>query len=391
MQEQLKYIYSSETDSYFQFTGKQTLSDILNLDRNSYFDKREIIIETIMAIQDVEVALQQCEGFKSNEEDYSGVIKKLIPTFEEKMSVDNRAMHQDLYADVLEQVDVSSLNEIEKGMYHIGVAQYFNNFGRWGRTDFHRSVFSHLEGIEKESVNLSTQYTEMEEVYYKVQSVAEQIEDITKDLEYLVADLAAIQFENIGTAIDELKKVTKQNYLLSGEVDIDVLDTSLMAEDKAFVEQAKQREEIDLYFDLGLIDDGLERGQVRYEELGSYVEHGKFEISKVEAYIETNPEYKDQLERIHQVLGAYGNHRAKASAENPDHEYTELDRLNLGMAMNIVKELEVIPEGRELYDLEIDGPLCTIIEQWKEPILELPSDVYPMYSEVGATGIQGEE
>ncbi|MFV0480251.1 MAG: hypothetical protein ACK5LZ_06770 [Anaerorhabdus sp.] len=280
VQEQLRHIYSSETDSLFQFTGKQILSDIINLDRNSYFDKRESIIATIMDIQDIELELQRYIGFKSSEQNYSEGIKLYLNSFEEEMSANNKDMAGGLYSRVYEQVDVSSLNGFEKNQYDSIIRHYVMGFGEWGYTEFHKSIFNHLDTIGTEINNLSLTYTNMEDVYYKVQSMGEQIEDITTDLERVVNDLATIQFENINRAMDELTKIVKENYILSGEADTDVLDTSLLAEDKAFVEQAKRQKEIDLYFDLGLMEDGIERDEVRYEELRNYIERGRLGLQK---------------------------------------------------------------------------------------------------------------
>ncbi|MFV0480250.1 MAG: hypothetical protein ACK5LZ_06765 [Anaerorhabdus sp.] len=54
-----------------------------------------------------------------------------------------------------------------------------------------------------------------------------------------------------------------------------------------------------------------------------------------------------------------------------------------------MKDLEAMPEHKELYDIEMEIPYCTITERWKEEITEFSTAGYPMYSEVGATGIPG--
>ncbi len=280
--ELIQSIYSEAGNSYFYFSGKDQLHDMVVLDERGYFDYHFDISSQLLVFKELQTEINKFEELIINDNYLLSNIKPGLDELYNILCVANSANFNQTISSLFDEVLVD-FPYIEFNSFDM-TEEYYNETISVVKNHFNETIntlkvdlFDDIDTMIDEINNLQELKTLLDGHILDTELLLTNLEDINMDLERKLSDLEEIKFSDRTTYVESIIAKTKEDYIASGEytdgeyTDGELSDNSVFLSDKDFVNKAVDAAEVDTLFDMGAIDVAY-RSEVTIDNVENYLD-----------------------------------------------------------------------------------------------------------------------
>ncbi len=273
----IQSIYSEAGNSYFYFSGKNQLHDMVVLDERGYLDYHFDISSQLHVFEYLQTEINKFEELIVNDNYLLSNIKPGLDELYDIFCYEKSASFNQTISALFDEViadfpyNESKMLDTTLEAYDVMVLElkhYFTSLIEPLKDD----LFTYVETMIDEVNKLQELKTLLDGHILDIELLLTNLEDINMDLERKLNDLEEIKFSDRTSYVESIIAKTKEDYIASGEyTDGELSDNSVFVSDKDFVNKAVDAAEVDILFDMGAIDVAY-RSEVTIDNVEDYLD-----------------------------------------------------------------------------------------------------------------------